>query len=43
MKRNKLSIQKPEATSLARQTAFNKVAVAGFFEKLSDIMSRWVF
>ncbi|XP_067949445.1 uncharacterized protein [Watersipora subatra] len=43
MQRNKLSIRKPEATSLARQTAFNKVTVATFFDKLSDIMSRFKF
>ena len=43
MGRNKLSIRKPEATSLARQSAFSKVAVDGFFTKLSDILLRLVW
>jgi hypothetical protein len=37
----KLSIRKPQATSLARATAFNKTTVADFFAKLSIVYERF--
>lgn len=44
MKRNPtLSIRKPEATSLARMTAFNKTTVGDFFDKVDNVMQRKKF
>lgn len=44
MERNSsLSIRKPESTSLARITAFNRYTVGSFFEKLETIMKREKF
>lgn len=40
MTRHHLSIRAPEATSLARQSAFNKPAVALFFTNLRQIYDR---
>ncbi|XP_050300113.1 uncharacterized protein LOC126738716 [Anthonomus grandis grandis] len=41
LRRNpELSIRKPEATSLARMTAFNKTVVGEFFGKLKTVYSR---
>lgn len=44
MKRRKeLSIRKPQPTSLARATAFNKFNVASFFGKLKELMNKYHF
>lgn len=40
LRRCGLAVRSPEATSLARQSAFNRGAVEGFFEKLSDVYER---
>lgn len=37
---NQLSLRKPEATSLARSTGFNKPSVAKFFENYRNILKR---
>ena len=44
MKRNKsLSIRKPEKTSQARAAGFNKPVVSIFYDKLSEVCSRYNF
>jgi len=43
MKRNKLAIRKPEATSLARSTAFNKETTSNFFSNLAQVMDKYKF
>jgi len=40
--RHHLACRKPEATSLARQAGFNPTTVKRFFDKLKDVMDRYV-
>ena len=42
MKRQHLAVRAPEATSLARQSSFNRPAVENFYNKLSDALERLV-
>ena len=41
--RNKLSIRAPEATSMARATAFNKPMVDQFYDNLSSVLDTYMF
>ena len=44
LKRNpKLSIRKPEATSLGRATSFNTENVKVFYDKLGEVMDIYMF
>ena len=37
------SVENPEATSLARETAFNRHTVGKFFDQLDDLYDRYKF
>ena len=43
MKRNKLSLRTPEATSLSRAMAFNPVTTKHFFELLQSLLAEYNF
>lgn len=43
LKRDKISLRKPEATSLSRLTAFNKEEVEMFYKNLDTVLNKHKF